>query len=279
MNILARCCYAARESESTLVRWTVQMASGGVAAGLVLAILIFSASEPLPPHGHSEEGQANVASVIPLLSAAGVAESSAFFRVPTGDAPTVEENVQSRAARPVLEDGVAVPRAIPIRAAEPSLEHDFETPRTRWAALTATVRSQLSEVVQSAPSSGQMDVLLHAVSPDVVQSSNVHRYLMDVRRADGSSCDAVISPTGITVMNRETISGPFDILLVGDFNSAPPSKDILEKLDEMLDYLALRAGSVQVLQHMHSQPFGSSSCLGKHFPIRQIATAVASSGN
>ncbi|MBL9113520.1 MAG: hypothetical protein JNJ83_00830 [Verrucomicrobiaceae bacterium] len=279
INVLARCYNAARESESTLVQWAVQMVTGGVAAGLVLAILIFSASEPMPPHGQTDDSPVNVASVIPLLSAAGVAESSAFFRVPTAETPTVEKDVQSRSARLVQDEATAVPRAIPIRPAEPPLEHDFEAPRIQWTALTPSIRSQLSHVIHPAPLGAEMEIILHAVSSDAVQNSNIPRYLMDVRRVDGSSCDAVIGPSGISILNQNTVEGPFDILLVGDFNSAPPSKDILEKLDEMLDYLALRAGSIQVLQHMHNQHSGSTSCLGKHFPIRQIATAIASSGN
>jgi hypothetical protein len=274
---LVRCHQAAIEHESTPIRWGAQMLQGAAAASLVLGIVVFSATEPLPAPNVSATPRANMASVIPLLSAAGVAESAAFFRLSAVESITAEASVQSRGAKtlPLLPP---VPAAIGLQAAEPPLAHDFNTPRRSWTILTAEDRAALIQLASFTPPGMPVDIILHSAEQNHLSDDAFYRYLADVRHSDGSACDLIIRPNSVAVHTASQTQrvGALDIVLVGDFRSTAPSAELLATLDEVIDFLSLRSGSVRILQHRHQ---GASSCLGKMFPIRQLATAVATSAN
>ena len=255
------------------LRWLAQMAVGIVPGVVILALLIKSAHEPLPQL-HGGTTYTNVASIIPIFSASAVAESPSFHRLEADKNIAASEEVQFRRSTHLQQ---ALPILTAAAVAEPPLEYDFTTPRSGWKQMQKNDRTALDELLAGSGTEG-IDVVIHGGRHLDASPRRLGRYLNEVRGAAVGACDIVISDGGIEVLSTASAEGPLDIMMAGDFHHNPPSNTQLEALDELLDYLSIKADRVRLLQHLPDANVVTESCLGRHFPIRQIIALINEGG-
>lgn len=245
----------------------------GILPGLVvLALLIKTAHEPLPTR-QDTPFSTNVASIIPLLSASGVSESANFHRLHELQDIAASEEVQFRHSTHLHQ---ALPVVTAAAVAEPPLDYDFDTPRTGWMELDQKDRAALDALLSTSAKDASVELLLHGTRETDASSRLLGRYLSEVRNAAPGSCDVLVSDKSIEILPSATAEGPLDIVFTGDFQTSPPTKKQLAALDEILDYLSIKTGQIHILQHLQDNGPLHHPCLGRHFPVRQIAAAVAS---
>lgn len=251
------------------LRWLAQMAVGIVPGVVILALLIKSAHDPLPPLP-GDSSSTNLASIIPIFAASSVAESPSFHRLVAQKHIAASEEVQFRRSSHLHQ---AIPVHSAAAVAEPLLQHDFNASRAAWTQLEKADRHAVDELV-AGNAAATLEVVIHGGRHFETSPRLLGRYLQDVRGAAEGACDIIISERGIEVMATASASGPLDIVMAGDFHQSPPTAAQLEALDELLDYLSIKADRVQLMQHVPDANVVAESCLGRHFPIRQIIAAI-----
>lgn len=253
------------------LRWLAQMSAGILPGLVVLALLIKTAHDPLPTRDGTTT-VTNVASIIPLLSASGVSESANFHRLQLDQNVAASDEVHFRYSSHLQQ---AQPVLTASAVAEPPMAHDFSSPRTGWQLLDQQDRAAI-DALMIAKDTASTDVVLHGTRETDASPQRLGRYLSEIRSAAPGACDILITPQGVEVLGTATSDGPLDILLTGDFQIAPPAKEQLAALDEVLDYLAMKTDRIHLLQHLHENDSLQAPCLGRHFPFRQITAVVAS---
>lgn len=63
------------------------------------------------------------------------------------------------------------------------------------------------------------------------------------------------------------------LCMVGDFSRAGPTPEQLEALDELVDYLTLKTGRLEVGPHESAEQ--TARCLGPFFPLHLVMHAMA----
>ncbi len=251
------------------IRWLAQMGLGILPGVVVLALLMKAAHEPLAPHPTGATFT-NVASIIPMFSASAVAESPSFHRLELSQSVAASAEVQFRHSTHLHQ---ALPVLTAAAVAEAPLEHDFNQPRSSWQHLGKGERAAL-DALFAGVSALELDVVIHGGRHFEATPRRLGRYLSEVRGAAQGACDIVISGRGVEVLSTASGEGPLDIMVAGDFQLAAPTLRQLEALDEVLDYLSVKADRLQVLQHLPDANVVTDSCLGRHFPIRQIMAEI-----
>ena len=255
------------EEDSALIRWIAQLLVGGLPGGLICLVIMWMASKP------SAQGPGtHIASIVPLLSANGLADSPAFHRIKfersdtAGGAPQYKMPPQSSV--PVA--GCSLGNAVPASAGETG------APRTAWKYMTARIRSQVDAGLSLHPSIQQ--IVLHGSGVNHGNAGLLNRYHGTVRGlAQGLSYHFVIgngvgSPDGLIELGSRWLNRSLDnepkekaisICFVGDFNEQKPSDAQMAALHELMDYLAIKVGPLDITTHRMDD--GSpSSCLGVH---------------
>ncbi len=259
--------------DNLALRWLAQLTLGFGPGLIVLALIWSSAAQPIPESLGAHK--VSIASIIPFLSATGLSESSAFHRLAAEESFAAAESVQFRTAAAHPPEN-AVP-AIPVAVAEPVLTHNFSAPRTSWKLLDKGTRSEIKTLLSNSESTkGAIEVILHSAPNHGKTNQNFGRYLADVRGSATASCDVLIGDGSIEVINHQAHEGHLDITMAGNFSDQLPTEAQLAALDEVIDYITMHCGPVKLLQHLPANQ-GTTSCLGRKFPIRQIAAAVTGS--
>ena len=262
--------------DSVPLRWAAQMLVGGLPGIVICLIIMWMASKP------AEQGSGtHLASIVPLLSASGLADSPAFHRLKFEPKPASGQTPQFRLPETPHEGngGQAGDMAAPISV--PAL--DLNTPRTTWKYLSANIRAQVDASL--AKRHDWQRVVLHGSGVNHGNASLLNRYHHSVRGlVQGLSYHFVIgngagAPDGrIETGNRWSQALPagdmvcaeaqdysISVCLVGDFNEQAPSKAQLEAVHELMDYLSIKLGKVELMAH-RAEDGSASSCLGTKLP-------------
>ncbi len=255
------------------LRWAAQLAVGGL-PGVLICLVIMRLASIAPDQGQG----AHAASIVPLLSASGLADTAAFHRMKFDLDPAAGKAPQFRLpdAAPVSQEVAhATVSAVPVV--------DFNAPRTEWRHLNASARAAIDASL--AKRRDWQRVVLHGSSISHGNARLLARYQATVRgQADGlashfvigsgkGKSDGLVEPgeRWLKALPAGDIADPLlsetsiSVCLVGDFNSQPPSKAQLEALDELMDYLAIKLGRLTLTTHS-ALIGGQSSCLGAKFP-------------
>ena len=204
--------------------------------------------------------QTQHASFVPILAANGVAETTAFRRLASVRPTTVSATPRLRVSR------ISAGATVRPMGAEAPLAHDFSRPRLRWEHLSGEMRRELDAAIESGAAWKSVEIHgSNAVS--VGQLDRIHRL---VRRAqEGHPYQVVLDGRVVSFRAAETPSDTLHLCFVGDFHTEAPSLSVLSALDELLDYLTIKLGALEVRAH-------SSSCLGAAFPTDKIIRALGS---
>ena len=262
--------------DSVPVRWAAQMLVGGLPGIVICLVIMWMASKP------SEQGSGtHLASIVPLLSASGLADSPAFHRLKFDPKPASGQTPQFRLPETAHEGDGRQAREIASPISTPAV--DFNSPRTTWKYLSASVRAQVDASL--AKRQDWQRVVLHGSGVNHGNASLLNRYHRSVRGlAQGLSYHFVIGngagapdgrietgsrwsqalPAG-AVADSETQDKSISVCLVGDFNEQAPSKAQLEAVHELMDYLSIKLGKVELVAH-RAEDGSTSSCLGSKLP-------------
>lgn len=259
--------------ESTGLRWAGQIVAGILPGLVVLGIIMhFSAQTGSTVGGRGR----SAASVVPLLSAAAIADTAAFHRQQTVNMPA--RSAEFRHPRMVETLPSAVPVAAPV-----ALAMDFHAPRVAWHYLTPSLRRSMDAGVASngAPLTSQPQIVLHGSGQARGSLALLDRYQASVHGfGAGTAYDFIIGNAqsagdGVvevsprwSAASANDGAGNIHICLIGDFQRVPPTPAQLAALDEVLDYLSLKLGRLPVTVH------GDGRCLGAKFPAEQVIDAT-----
>ncbi len=204
-----------------------------------------------------------MASIIPLLSASGLADSAAFHRLKFESSVAASQRPQFRlpdaSKMPVKEIAMASQAATPV---------DFNAPRTAWKHLSPAVRARIDAGL--AQHRDWQGMVLHGSRSSHGTAKLMDRYDATVRGMEQGSAYHFIIGNGagaqdglIETSRRWSQAGDdsssISVCLVGDFNEKAPSKAQLEAVDELMDYLSIKLGKMELTSH------AGSSCLGTKF--------------
>ena len=242
--------------DSAPLRWTAQLLVGGLPGALVCLIIMWMASAPA-----NERNGAHIASIMPLLSASGLADTAAFHRLKFEQPASAGHAPQFRVPGVVA----AQPKNQPA-AAIPLLR--LGTPRTAWKHLSPAIRGQIDAGV--AQHHGWQRVILHGSGGNQGNARVLSRFEARVRGVQGTAYQFVIGNGVIEASPRwtslpEARDNTINVCLVGDFNEQSPSPAQLEALDELMDYLSIKLGKLELTTHRNADG-GAGGCLGAKFP-------------
>ena len=246
--------------DSVPARWTAQLVVGGLPGILVCLVIMWMVGKP---SGEGSGARAHIASMVPLLSASGLADSPAFHRLQPGANASALHAPQFRTP----EGPSSQERPGGAVQAAPSAAVDFTTPRIAWAHLNAGVRASIDAGL--AKSRDWRRIVLHGSGAGHGNARLLDRYHAAVRGQDqvyhfviGNGSGAA---DGLIEAGRRWASAPaedkdIEVCLVGDFNERAPSKAQMEALHELMDYLSIKLGKVELVAHQTGQ--GTAGCLG-----------------
>ena len=264
--------------DRALLRWAAQLIVGGL-PGVVICVIIMRLAAAAPDQGNG----AHTASIVPLLSTSGLADTAAFHRLKFDRDPAADKaprfrmpdaTLASDAGRSVLKE----PSDGPVTTV------DFNAPRTSWRHLGPAARAAVDASL--AKHKDWQRIVLHGSSISHGNARLLARYQASVRGmtqglashfviGNGKgAADGLVEPgeRWVKALPAGDISDPglsstsISVCLVGDFDSQPPSASQLEALDELLDYLAIKLGHLSLTTH-GALTGGQSSCLGSKFPV------------
>ncbi len=265
--------------DCTPLRWAAQLAVGGV-PGLVICLIIMRLAGAAPEKG----GSTHIASIIPLLSASGLADTPAFHRLKPESDLTANRAPCFRV--PGMDGGpVQVSAAGP--ASMPAVAHDFHAPRTSWKHLDAATRAAVDATL--ARKKDWHRVVLHGSGGLAQGGARLLGRYQSAVHSQGLACHFVIgSGKGVAdgrveagerwakglpagdIADTGMAGSSISVSVVGDFNASPPSQAQLEALDELMDYLALKLGRLELTTHARlggKTGGAAASCLGVKFPV------------
>ena len=249
--------------DSAPLRWAAQLLVGGLPGVLICLVIMWMASKP-----SDQSSGTHIASVVPLLSANGLVDTPAFHRI-------MYENGGPSRQSPQFRE----PSASPLPDANPSVTDaklpsvNLNAPRTSWKYLVASVRAQID-----ASLSQRRDwesIVLHGSGMNHGNAKLLNRYHGGVRGINQGMAYHFVIGNGIGATDglieagsrwvKALAAGDADaqdrkisVCLVGDFNERAPSKAQMEALHELMDYLAIKLGPLELTPHQ-------SSCLGSKF--------------
>jgi len=265
--------------DSVPARWAAQMAVGAI-PGLIVVFTIMHLAGTAP---RTTKGGTSAASIVPLLSASTLVDTAAFHRIPGVDAEMVGK-VQYRAPSADRRSGSAK-RVLSVTKRTSPLPVNFKAPRTEWNHLDAAARQAVD--LGLAAQSRWKRVVLHGSGSSNGSVHLIERYQTRIRGlGDGQGYDFVIgNGSGAKDGSVRAASSwssrkagdddlAINVCLVGDFQSAIPTHAQLEALDELIDYLSVKLGSLTVTTHdaLKGEP---SRCLGARFPTEQVLKSLA----
>lgn len=265
------------------LRWVGQMAAGALPGFLIVFTLMRMASQTSNP-GLS----GTAASIIPLLSTSGMADTPAFHRVTSAGPGAVQDGVQFRAPReqaPARTQRVltVIKRTTPLRV-------NLKAPRQEWKHLTADVRG---DIVRGLNASKQWQrVILHGTGSNLGTPRLLQRYHADVQGVpEGRAWHFIIGNGHGTADGRiEATEGwkrgvpaasgrdpgtrytSISVCLAGDFQAHGPTVAQLEALKELMDYLGIKLGDIRLGGHEDARG-DMAGCLGLKFPLAEIQEA------
>lgn len=268
--------------ENTLVRWGAQLAAGALPGLVLVAMIMRVASQPT--HAGRDGNEASM--IIPLFSASTLADTAAFHRLTFKSEGIASKAVQFRLSLPgnatsdVGRSSATAGKALPVIV-------NFASPRTTWTHLSGRVRGDIDAGISA--STTWKRIVFHGTGSthgalrllDRYQSSVQHvaggaPYHFVIGNGSGSGAGEVeVSPrwkAGDEAIVRGSDHEDIHICLVGDFQHQAPGKAQLEALDELLDYLSLKLGSLPVSAH-DSRTNEASQCMGPKFPLEQVLNA------
>lgn len=269
------------------LRWAGQLAVGAV-PGLLIVITLMNMAARTPSPGAS----GTAASIIPLLSTSGMADTRAFHRVNTAPHAAIMPSVQFRQPRnaaPTLASRVltVTKRTSPLRV-------NFKAPRQEWKHLTAAARSDIDQGL--AASKQWQRVVLHGTGTSRGNARLLQRYHHDVQgvpegmawhfiignghgAGDGSVEATEGWKRGIPAASGRdpgTRYTSISVCLAGDFQAQGPTEAQLEALKELMDYLGIKLGDIRLDGHEDAHG-GMATCLGEKFPLHEIRAVWESS--
>ncbi len=256
--------------DSAPLRWLAQLLVGGLPGVLICLVIRWMAGSP------TEQGSgAHIASVVPILSASGLVDSSAFHRLKFEPSAAAGRAPQFRVPD---VDSVRTGRATGSQAPAKTSNVDFNAPRTAWKYLTPAVRAQIDATL--AVRRDWQGIVLHGSRVNHGNARLMDRYDSTVRGlSQGLAHHFVIgngagAADGLIETGRrwtkaqaagDTTDAGISVCLVGDFNEKAPSKAQLEAVDELVDYLSIKLGRMELTTH------SGSSCLGTKFPASGLS--------
>lgn len=265
------------------LRWAGQLAAGAL-PGLLVVITLMNMAAKNPTAGAS----GTVASIIPLLSASGMADTPAFHRVNTLLPAATMPGVQFRQPRDVAP--ATASRVLTVTKRTTPLQVNFKAPRQQWTHLTASIRQDIDDGL-SANRQWQR-VVLHGSGSSDGSPRLLQRYHADVQGVpEGMAWHFIIgNGHGLGDGSIEATEGwkrgipaasgrdpgtrytSISVCMAGDFQSHGPSQAQLEALNELMDYLGIKLGDIRLGGH---EDAGGrlASCLGTKFPITEIQAA------
>ncbi len=182
--------------------------------------------------------------------------------------------------------GSSVPQ-ITVTKTSPAPDFDRKAPKGNWTFLTRSVRQQIDAAAVQA---GRWKmVVIHSSATDSGSARTFDYYHRHVKRmAHGLAYHFVIG-NGHGSGNGRVEVGPrwqsqeagghlrseaqnevaLGICLVGSFQKSSPSRQQIEALDELIDYLQAKVGKIRVTTHrlVNIRP---TLCPGKNFPAGQF---------
>jgi hypothetical protein len=218
------------------MRWAAQLLVGSLPGTLICLVIMWMASKP------SDQGSGtHIASIVPLLSANGLADSPAFHRLRFEHSTAADHSPQFRAPSAAIAAPALPPEA---NAADPSV--DFNTPRTAWKYLSASVRARIDASL--AKRHDWESIVMHGSGLSHGNAKLLDRYHSSVRGlAQGLSYHFVIgngsgaSDGFIETGSRwtqalaagDTQDTSISICLSGDVNNPAPTKAQVEAVHEL----------------------------------------------
>jgi|GEM_PF-2480300 hypothetical protein len=247
----------------------------------VTGMAILTMLAPLRTTVHS--GQASLASAIPLLAANTITDSAAFHRLDFARPTQVSAAPQFRLPDPTESRSGRPQRAILVSKRVSPLPVDFRAPRTRWDHLPKSLRNQIDAQLASATVPVQR-VTLHGSGMsrgDARQMGRLRRMTQQEGAAAahhfviGNGTDSVDGSVQLGDRWADAVQpdGTLHLCLVGDFSRAGPTAEQLEALDELVDYLTLKTGKLEVGPHQSAEH--TARCLGPFFPVQLVVHALS----
>ena len=275
--------------ECAPLRWAGQLAIGAVPGMLIVFTLMRMAAQT-PSAGSS----GTAASIIPLLSTQGMADTPAFHRVKAVTSGAAMSVVQFRAPREAPP--ATAQRVLTVTKRTSPWRGNFQVPRQEWRHLTAGTRSDIDQGLRA---SKQWErVVLHGTGSSQGTSRLLERYHSDVQgvpegmawhfiigNGRGSKDGGIEASEGwrrgvpaASGRDPGTRYTSISVCLAGDFQTRGPTDAQLEALKELLDYLGIKLGDLPLDGHEDSRG-RMASCLGDKFPMEDIRSAWKDSVN
>ncbi len=247
----------------------------------VTGMAVLTMLAPLRSSVHA--GQASLATAIPLLASNTVADSNAFHRLSYSSSSQVSSTAQFRLPDPVGSRSDRVQRAILVSKRITPLPVDFHAPRTRWDHLPKSLRDQIDAGVAAA-AVPFVRVTLHGSGTARGDAHQMDRLRRMTHRADAAASHHFVIGNGTDSADGSvqlgerwadslTQDGTMHLCMVGDFSRAGPTPEQLEALDELVDYLTLKTGRLEVGPHESAEQ--TARCLGPFFPLHLVMHAMA----
>lgn len=261
--------------ECVTLRWGAQLLAGAL-PGLVIMLAIMHMAHTVPT---SRQQRISAASIVPLLSASALADNPAFHRLTASQAEVLPE-VQFR--QPSVDMPVrSAKRVLNVIKRTSPLPVNFASPRQHWQHLDGNSRTKIDgSVVRGREWQG---IVLHGSGVERGNSRLLARYRAGVQGQVQASVYHFVIGNGngakdgqIEVTDRWAAlpedDASISICLVGDFQEHAPTKAQLEALDELVDYLSIKMGSLKIEAHSLNAE-APTGCLGGKFPSVQILRA------
>jgi hypothetical protein len=172
-------------------------------------------------------------------------------------------------------------RSVTVRKRVRPLSVDVTAPRQSWKRLGADVRRKID---RAAPGRYQSHaIVLHGSgglgAPTAGSLDRFHRRLLGL--AAGGTYDFVIGSDeeggGVRIGDRwrspQGVEGEVRICIRGDFQTQGPGPLQLQALDELVDYLRLVIGHLEVTTHARIAG-RRVSCMGEAFPETTVLEAL-----
>lgn len=249
--------------ESVPARWTAQLVVGGLPGILACLIIMWMVGKP-----SGEGAHAHIASMVPLLSASGLADSPAFHRLQAGPGPGTG-GLATHAPQFRTPEGLA---AEPAAAGHRQGSQDAapaamapHAPRTAWTHLSPGVRASIDAGLAGG-SHARHRLLLHGSGAGHGSARLIERYHAAMRGqgkvyhfviGNGSGAADGLVETGAR-WSDVADEGDIEVCLVGDFNERAPTQAQMEALHELTDYLSIKLGKMELAEHQ-------AGCLGSKF--------------
>lgn len=265
------------------LRWAGQLAIGAL-PGMLIVFTLMRLAAQTPSAGTS----GTAASIIPLLSTQGMADTPAFHRVKAVTSGAAMTGVQFRAPRE--EAPVTAQRVLTVTKRSTPLRINFKAPRQEWRHLTSGTRSDIDQGLRA---SKQWErVVLHGTGSSQGSTRLLQRYHSDVQgvpegaawhfiigNGHGSKDGGIEASEGwrrgvpaASGRDPGTRYTSISVCLAGEFQTHGPTEAQLEALNELLDYLGIKLGNLHLNGHEDARG-RLAGCLGAKFPLEEIRSA------